>query len=80
MRILDEDTNNSLRSVTLLLTQVEARELRDALEDCFTSPQKDIHAHISDSEYLREITVAIYDTGDLSQLNERMKKLAVFDE
>lgn len=60
MRILDEDSNNSLERIILHLSQSEASELRDGLEDILQNP-KDNHVHISNDNFQKEITVCIYD-------------------
>ncbi|MDQ3699901.1 MAG: hypothetical protein M3442_03160, partial [Chloroflexota bacterium] len=40
------------------LTQSEARELRDALDDLLSHPRGDWHAHISSGDYGTELTLA----------------------
>jgi hypothetical protein len=81
MRILDEDKDLRLERIILYLTQSEAGELRDSLENILSNPA-DNHAHVSSNDYQKEITVVIYDPADgtLRGFNERSKKIILEDK
>ncbi|HSE31083.1 MAG TPA: hypothetical protein VLA93_05870 [Pyrinomonadaceae bacterium] len=70
MRILDEDSNRSLRTIILYLTRSEASEFRDSV-DLLLADGKFRHEHISSSDHSREITVCLYDANDLEGFDER---------
>lgn len=79
MRILNEISNQSLKNVTLYLTLSEAQELQDSLAQIIKNPTNN-HAHVSSGDYQKEITICIYDSNNLDELNERSKKLIILDE
>jgi hypothetical protein len=56
MRITDSD-EKPLDRVYLALTDNEARELRDALDDLLKTDEAGWHGHVSSSDYDREVTV-----------------------
>ena len=64
MRILNEDSDQPIKSVLLLLTPQEARQIRNALEDLLADPD-DCHVHIQDDVLRRQVTVAVYTPGNL---------------
>jgi hypothetical protein len=70
MYILDNISDTSLNNVTLYLTYLEASELKDSLEDLLKKPLVN-HAHISDENFLKEITVCVYDVKNLKGFDER---------
>jgi hypothetical protein len=80
MRILDDDGDRKLDSVTLYLTIGEAEELAADLPRLVSSP-KAKHTHVYDRDMKKELTVCIYDekTTDGYGFNERSKKLIVED-
>jgi len=78
MRILDEGEDRSLNRITLYLTMSEASEMRDTLEALLADPVER-HEHISSSDYLKELTVCIYDPNSLGKFDERSKKLILED-
>lgn len=59
MRIYDADSDRSIKNITLYLTDEEAGEMRGSLEGLLENT-KHHHAHISDADFQREITVCIY--------------------
>ena len=79
MRILDEIENLSLKRITIYLTQREALELRDSLEELLKRPINN-HAHISSENFEKEITVCIYDIKKLNEFNQRSIDLIKNDE
>lgn len=78
MRMLDEDRDSSLNRVTLYLTRSEASELRDSL-DALMKDRRERHEHVPSEDYNKELTVCIYDAGDLKSFNERSKRLIILD-
>ena len=78
MRILDEDGNKALHHVVLYLTRAEASELRGSLEDIIAgTPNR--HEHVPSDDYSKEITVCIYDVGNLGHFDERSRRLITTD-
>ena len=82
MRIYNEDTDKKVNKVILYLTPDEAQELKDSLELIINNNEKRHHEHIPDREddFKREITVCIYRKDNLSNFDERSKKLILNDE
>ena len=78
MRILDEKANKSLDAAIIYLTQQEAAELRDSLEQLLAD-QLGRHEHISSDDYRKEITVCIYDLNQLDQFDDRSRTLITED-
>lgn len=78
MRILDEISSASLKNITLFLTHSEASELRDSLDHILKIPINH-HAHISSNDYLKEITICIYDLSNLNGFNDQSKNLILND-
>ncbi len=76
MLIIDEN-NQSIDTITLLLTECEAKELRDSLESILQSKVGVSHSHVNNSSYSKEITVCTYMPGKISDegFNEHIKKL-----
>jgi hypothetical protein len=74
MRILDEVADQSLSVITIYLTEAEAEELRDSLEQLLANwPSR--HEHVSSSDYKKQITVCIYDAENLEGFDARSKQL-----
>ncbi|MCL2694758.1 MAG: hypothetical protein FWE69_00340 [Clostridiales bacterium] len=80
MRILDYDSDTALKNVTLFLALNEAKELKDALEYLMSDFQSFNHAHITDAEYVHEITIATHDETDIDGFSERAKKIIQEDK
>jgi hypothetical protein len=78
MRILDQDNDRSVGSVIIYLTNSEAAELRDSIEQMLAAPIGR-HEHVSSNDYAKEITVCIYDPNRLEQFDERSKRLILED-
>ncbi len=81
MRIYDSDSDKKVNNVILYLTNNEAQEMKDSLEFIINN-KKNHHEHIADREddFKREVTICIYDKNDLSNYDERSKKLILHDE
>lgn len=80
MRILNEDSNKSMKNALLLLTVQEASELRDDLERLISQKIFNDHSHINDSDYEHELIIALYNPDNIEEFNERTKKLISQDE
>jgi hypothetical protein len=75
MKILNGQSDKSVNEITLLLTQKEALELKDALEELLQNALGN-HAHISDYDNDKELTVSIYGTSTLDKsFSERIRRL-----
>lgn len=79
MRILDEISDKSLENVILYLTFAEASEFRNSLDELLKKPLNN-HAHISNENFQKEITVCIYDMDNLKGFNERSVNLIINDQ
>jgi hypothetical protein len=77
MRILNTITDKKIDNITIYLTNSEAQELLDSLEAIISEPKH--HSHIPSEDFMKEITVCIYDPNNLSGFNERSKKLILED-
>jgi hypothetical protein len=54
-----------LSEVFLALSDAEAAELRDALEDLLTTKEAGWHVHVSDADYRLSVTVYREDDPDM---------------
>ncbi|MBI4701016.1 MAG: hypothetical protein HY744_07635 [Deltaproteobacteria bacterium] len=81
MRILDEGSDKALNMVTLFLLRSEAVELRDRLSALLQREYSaGNHEHTSSADYQKEITVCIYNEGDLRGFDDRLRRLVRNDE
>jgi len=74
MKIYDPVTKQVLNKVVLYLTPSEAEELGQSALDLAQSPPKH-HHHIPDSEFQKEITVAVYTPENISQFDAHSRKV-----
>lgn len=79
MRILDDESDKKLDLVSIYLTKNEAVQLRGYLNQLIENP-KIQHAHLSNEDYKKEITICIYDEKDLDGFHPRSIKLIEKDE
>jgi len=79
MRILNNENEGPLKDITLFLTKEEATELKDDLEKLIKNIGNNEHVHINDKEYVRELTVTLYNPNNLNHFDERSKKLILED-
>lgn len=79
MRILEENSDKSLKKIILYLTLSEALEMKDSISSILKD-SKNNHAHIADANCEKEITICIYDDKDLEGYNERSKRLILNNE
>ena len=81
MRMLDEMSNRSISSLTLLLEKAEAIQLIGYLEDLVSVESiKSGHYHLNNDDYSKEITVALYDVSSLENFSDRYKLLITKDK
>lgn len=81
MRISDDATNKNLDGITLFLTEAEAIQLKNYLEQFLKkSKDKGEHFHLSSDDYQKEITVCIYNPKNISTLHPRAQKLILEDQ
>lgn len=82
MRILDEDNNKVVSNVSIFLTLEEAKEMADSLDELINrfGTQNADHFHLYDNEFQREITVCLYDKGNLTGFDDRSKLLIEGDK
>ena len=74
MRILNEDSDSPIWEVTLMLTPDEAKELTDKLINLQESDNSS-HQHVSDSDFQRRITVAVYTPERVKTFSQRIQRL-----
>jgi hypothetical protein len=79
LRILNDDTDKKLDSISIFLTKEELMQLRSYLNQLSDDPDMD-HVHLSSTDYQKEVTVCLYDTGKLDGLHPRSIKLIQKDE
>ena len=58
MRILDDDLDKKLNTVSIFLTKKEAIQMRGYLNQLIEKPELQ-HAHLSSEDYKKEITVKL---------------------
>jgi hypothetical protein len=73
MRIRDESTGRTLTSILIMLTPDEAHELTSKLRGL--DPATGDHIHVSDEDFTREITIAVYTPENLRFFNKRVRQL-----
>lgn len=79
MRILDDVSDKKLDRITIFFTKEEAVFLQGYLRQIIDNPNKD-HAHLSSSDYQKEITICIYDNLRADKFSTRAKKLILEDK
>lgn len=78
MRILNLDTNEKINQASIYLTNAEAKELKDSLNNLLKNNSH--HEHISDDSYQTEITVCVYEEDNLEEFDTRSRKLILDNE
>ena len=74
MRILNYANDAPLDNICVYLTRAEAQAMVGYLEQLIAEPEEG-HRHLNDDGYEREITLVVYDAGNLDQYDERSKAL-----
>ena len=82
MRLLDEDSDRTIKSLALYLTPKEAESARNALENLLAwHAQGNIeHVHLDDREYEHHLTLVLYTPEQAGAFQERWRRLIVEDE
>jgi hypothetical protein len=76
VRILDLQTEKSLKKIVLYLTLSEANEMNDDLQSLikkFGKPMQ--HEHVNDENYEHEVTLVLYDENNLEGFDKISIKL-----
>jgi hypothetical protein len=68
------ETKKAYSQITLFLTPEEALELSDSCRDLASNPEKH-HHHVPDSNFEREITVAVFTKGNLAEFDHESRAL-----
>ena len=79
MRILDDESDKKLDTISIFLTREEAIQLRGYLNQLIDNPKLQ-HSHLSSTDYQKEISICLYDENDLTKLNKRSMKLIKEDK
>jgi hypothetical protein len=79
LRILDNDADKKLDTISIFLTKEEAVQLRGYLNQLIDKPKLQ-HAHLSSEDCKKEITVCIYDKKNLECFHPRSVQLIEKDE
>lgn len=79
MRILDDDSDKKLDTISIFLTKDEALQFQSYLDQLLKNPKLQ-HSHLSSTDYQKEITICLYDEQTLEGFSERSKRLILKDE
>jgi hypothetical protein len=84
MRILDDDRDSVINSVTLMLTGNEAMSLRNSIDKILAHGNRGDLQYVDDDEFKHQIAIAIYENKPGSphyfdQFSERTQKLILED-
>ncbi len=85
MRILDDDRDSIIYSVTLMLTVNEAKALRDSVDKILARGNSGDLQYVDDDEFKHQIALAIYENDPGSpyyfdRFSERTQKLILEDK
>ncbi len=78
MRFLDIKKNKKLDKLLVCLTYEEAEELLNSLSEILKG--KSQHEHIQSDDFLKELTICIYDFNNIDNFDSRTKKLLLEDK
>jgi hypothetical protein len=81
MRLLDEESDRTVKKLALYLTPKEAEEVRKALDSLLSDAErgKMEHVHLNDREYEHHLTLVIYWTERADEFQPRWRRLIVED-
>ena len=79
MRIHDMESDKSIDLVGIYLTIDEAKRLRDGLEILIKDPEQH-HDHITDSDYKKELILAVYTENNMDSFDSRSRRLILEDK
>lgn len=74
MYIVDDETDKSLSSVTVLLNKTELQELIGYAEQLLENPSSQ-HHHISSVDYQKEITICFFDPEKIDEFSPNIQKI-----
>ena len=74
MKIYDSKSKKELGQVTLFLTPGEAAELADTARSLAEAPAQH-HGHVTSSDQVCEVTIAVYTAENLSQFDAESRSL-----
>lgn len=81
MRISNDTSDEKLDQITIFLTESEASQLKNSLEQFLKKPKdRGLHFHLSSEDYQKEITVCIYNPENIAILHPRAQKLILEDK
>jgi hypothetical protein len=81
VRLLDEDSDRTIKSLALYLTPKEAQKARNALDELLAwhESSKIEHVHLDDTEYEHHLTLVLYTPEEAERFQERWRRLIVED-
>jgi hypothetical protein len=79
LRILNDESDKKLDSVSVFLTKEEAVQLKGYLNQLLDNPKLQ-HSHLSSSDYTKEITICLYDEKNLKNFDQRSIRLIKEDK
>ncbi|HLO97460.1 MAG TPA: hypothetical protein VK171_02595 [Fimbriimonas sp.] len=71
MRLLTDNSNTEINDLTLVLTKAEIREFIGYLEQLLEGEH---HCHLSDGEFIREITMCMYAPERMEEYDQRVQE------
>lgn len=79
MRLLNNDSNEKIDGVTIYMTKDEVLEMIDSLTSLIKNASAK-HFHVYSADHKKEVILCLYENGDVSQFNERSRRLIVEDQ
>ncbi|MBN1536943.1 MAG: hypothetical protein JW908_09450 [Anaerolineales bacterium] len=73
MRILNQDSGKTIKSVLIMLTPSEAHELSGKLR-CI-NPEIGDHIHVNDENFTHELTLSIYTPDNLDIFVRKIREI-----
>lgn len=80
MHILDDETDKTLKRITILLTKKEMRQLQGYVRQLLEEKPSSDHHHLSTDDYQKEITLCLYDPNNIEAFQEFIQKIIQQDE
>ena len=68
MKMINDDTHDSLKRVSLFLTPKEAKQMRDELNRLLENPEAKEHFHLYSEGHMREISCSIITESKLKEI------------
>jgi hypothetical protein len=79
MRIFDPEADAQIWNVTVYLTKSELLEMLGLIEGLAADTEQH-HIHLTDKDYKREITIAVYHDRNLESFDDRSRQLILSDD